>query len=60
MMLHEKKTDVQTEQEKRDAIVFGSQKAVASVKHEVESENVDKMLIDAINAKLAILNEIYI
>lgn len=39
-------------------MVFGSQKALTSVKTEIESEQVDKMLIDAIHAKLAILNQI--
>lgn len=41
-------------------MVFGTQKGLTSVKIEVENDHVDKMLIDAINAKLAILNEIYI
>jgi hypothetical protein len=59
-MLHEQRPDLKVEQSQRDAMVFGTQKGLTSVKIEVENDHVDKMLIDAINAKLAILNEIYI
>jgi hypothetical protein len=53
----------QSEQARRDAMVFGARKSLPSeihtVKFTVKEKEVDTMLIDAINAKLAILGEIY-